>query len=74
MKLLLDMNLSPQWVEVLSARGHDCQHWSQIGQGDDPDDVLLDWARAHDAVLITAELDFGQLLPLRRSSTCMRTS
>ena len=62
MRLLLDMNLSPQWVEVLSDRGHECHHWSQIGAGDDPDEALLEWARTHDAVLITADLDFGLLL------------
>jgi len=62
MRLLLDMNLSPRWVEVLSGRGHECYHWSQIGAGDDPDDALLEWARTHDAVLITADLDFGLLL------------
>lgn len=61
-RLLLDMNLSPQWVEVLNSHDHECRHWSQIGNGDDPDDVLLGWAREHDAVLITADLDFGMLL------------
>jgi predicted nuclease of predicted toxin-antitoxin system len=62
MRLLLDMNLSPQWVQVLEARGHECHHWSQVGQGDDPDESLLVWAHTHGAVLITADLDFGLLL------------
>lgn len=56
------MNISPHWVEVLSSHDHQCQHWSQIGHGDDPDDTLLECARTHNAVLITADLDFGLLL------------
>ena len=55
MRLLLDMNLSPHWVEVLSSHDHQCQHWSQIGHGDDPDDTLLECARTHNAVLFTAD-------------------
>jgi predicted nuclease of predicted toxin-antitoxin system len=47
---------------VLTGFGHECHHWPQIGDGDDPDDVLLEWARTQDAALITADLDFGLLL------------
>jgi len=68
MRLLLDMNLSPAWVEVLARRGHECHHWSQIGQADAPDQALLQWARSHDAVLVTADLDFGLLLARSGSS------
>lgn len=28
MKLLVDMNLSPLWVDVLKGAGHDALHWS----------------------------------------------
>jgi predicted nuclease of predicted toxin-antitoxin system len=31
MKLLLDMNLSPDWVAELAARGWEAVHWSAIG-------------------------------------------
>ncbi len=31
MKFLIDMNLSPRWVEVFVAAGLDATHWSAIG-------------------------------------------
>jgi predicted nuclease of predicted toxin-antitoxin system len=31
MKLLVDMNLSPDWVAVLRAAGWEAAHWSQVG-------------------------------------------
>ncbi len=30
-KLLIDMNLSPAWVEVLGKAGIKAVHWSQVG-------------------------------------------
>lgn len=31
MKILLDMNLSPDWVPVLESAGFEAVHWSKIG-------------------------------------------
>ncbi len=31
MKLLVDMNLSPQWVEVFERHGWQAVHWSTVG-------------------------------------------
>ena len=31
MKLLVDMNLSPSWVERLARHGFEAVHWSTIG-------------------------------------------
>ncbi len=31
MKLLLDMNLPPRWVQFLSDHGFECVHWSNVG-------------------------------------------
>jgi predicted nuclease of predicted toxin-antitoxin system len=30
MKIVIDMNLSPQWVEVLMSEGHDCVHCALV--------------------------------------------
>jgi predicted nuclease of predicted toxin-antitoxin system len=30
MKILIDMNLSPLWVDVLTAAGIEAMHWSTI--------------------------------------------
>ena len=32
MKLLLDMNLPPRWVNFLSGQGIECFHWSDVGE------------------------------------------
>jgi len=62
MKLLVDMNLSPDWVRLLAARGWEARHWSQIGPGNAPDAELLRWAREHGHIVVTQDLDFPQLL------------
>lgn len=31
MKLLLDMNISPDWCELFSSEGHEAVHWGTIG-------------------------------------------
>jgi predicted nuclease of predicted toxin-antitoxin system len=31
MKLLIDMNLSPRWVNLLADAGIDATHWSMLG-------------------------------------------
>ena len=31
MKLLIDMNLSPSWVEALRVMGFEAVHWSNVG-------------------------------------------
>ena len=33
LKLLIDMNLSPQWIEALADAGIEAQHWSKVGDG-----------------------------------------
>lgn len=64
MKLILDMNLSPEWVEVLASRGHEALHWSQVGDPGAEDTEILEWARANDYIVFTNDLDFGRLLAL----------
>ena len=64
MKLLVDMNLSPLWVETLLAAGFTVTHWMSIGDPRAPDTVILDWARANQVVVFTHDLEFGRLLAL----------
>jgi predicted nuclease of predicted toxin-antitoxin system len=56
------MNLSPEWVGLLSARGWDACHWSQVGAPNALDSELLAFARKNSYVIITQDLDFSQLL------------
>ena len=53
LKILLDMNLSPDWVPLLAGGGHEALHWRDIG---------ATWARDHGHVVFTHDLDFGALL------------
>jgi len=62
MRFLIDMNLSPGWVDYLTRAGHHAEHWSAIGPGDAPDDELLAYAAQHRMVILTQDLDFGTLL------------
>lgn len=62
MKIVIDMNLSPQWVDVLATAGHECVHWSGIGTPNAPDREILSWARSNGFVVFTHDLDFGAIL------------
>jgi len=67
MKLLIDMNLSPLWVEFLAASGFESIHWSEVGDPAAPDGVIMDYAAANEFVIFTHDLDFGALLAGRKS-------
>ena len=62
MKLLIDMNLSPKWREVLQEAEIEAQHWSAVGPASASDSVILDHARRGGWVVFTQDLDFAQLL------------
>jgi predicted nuclease of predicted toxin-antitoxin system len=64
MKLLIDMNLSPDWVTFLDEFSFAALHWSTIGAGAAFDDEIMSYAAAHDLVVLTQDLDFGILLAL----------
>ncbi len=68
MKLLVDMNLSPDWVPMLVSHGWEACHWSTVGPGNAPDTALMSWAREHQHVVLTQDLDFSQLLYATRES------
>jgi predicted nuclease of predicted toxin-antitoxin system len=62
MKLLVDMNLSPLWVDFLSASHIEAVHWSIIGASEAPDDEIMDYAVNHGFAVFTHDLDFGFML------------
>jgi len=68
MKLLVDMNLSPDWVPVLQAAGHDVIHWSTVGDLRAGDAQIRAWARKGGRVVFTHDLDFGTVLALTRQT------
>jgi predicted nuclease of predicted toxin-antitoxin system len=62
MKLLVDMNLSPDWAPLLNSRGWEAVHWSSLGKGNESDPELLAWARVNNHIVMTQDLDFSQIL------------
>ena len=62
MKLLVDMNLSPRWIRVLTDAGFDAAHWSSLGPANAPDSEIMRYASAHDYVVLTHDLDFSAIL------------
>jgi predicted nuclease of predicted toxin-antitoxin system len=62
MKVLVDMNLSPQWAETIRAAGIEATHWSSVGEAKAKDREILAWAKAQGYLLLTHDLDFGAIL------------
>lgn len=69
MRLLIDMNLSPDWVEVFARHGFAAVHWSTVGDPRAEDTVLMEWARANGCVVFTHDLDFGMALALTQAES-----
>lgn len=62
MKVLIDMNLSPDWVEVFASASIEAVHWSTVGDPRASDREIFRWASAHQYVVFTHDLDFGAIL------------
>lgn len=61
-KVLIDMNLSPRWVGALQEVGIAAEHWSTVGATSATDPEPMAYARSHDFVVLTHDLDFGAIL------------
>ncbi|HWD59602.1 MAG TPA: DUF5615 family PIN-like protein [Stellaceae bacterium] len=61
MRFLLDMNISPLVSETLRASGHDAVHARNLGSGEMSDRALFERAAAEDRVVVTFDLDFGDI-------------
>lgn len=68
MRLLVDMNLTPRWVQELAAAGHEALHWSKAGSPTASDAGICAFAREHEYVVLTNDLDFPQILAHTRQA------
>jgi predicted nuclease of predicted toxin-antitoxin system len=68
MKILIDMNLSPDWVQEFALHKIEAIHWSAVGKYDAADILIMDWARQNDHIVFTHDLDFGTALALTKAS------
>ncbi|AWK15590.1 DUF5615 family PIN-like protein [Candidatus Fukatsuia symbiotica] len=62
MKLLIDMNLSPRWSNVLAAAGIEAVHWSTLGENNASDLEIMAYAGTNDYIVLTHDLDFSAIL------------
>jgi predicted nuclease of predicted toxin-antitoxin system len=62
MKIMIDMNLSPEWEEVLCSAGWMATHLSRVGAANASDREILSWVKLNGHALLTHDLDFGAIL------------
>ena len=62
MKFLADMGISPRVVEELRKNGHDAVHLAEQGLNRMADGDILKKALQESRILLTHDLDFGELL------------
>jgi len=58
--LVIDMNLSEEWIPFLATGGWDAIHWSNVGDPRAEDADVMAWALAAGRVVFTHDLDFGR--------------
>jgi predicted nuclease of predicted toxin-antitoxin system len=61
-KILIDMNLTPAWVEYFATRGIESVHWSNVGDPKALDPEIMAFAKEHGFLVFTHDLDFGNIL------------
>src|SRR5436309_11691856 len=64
MRFLADAGISPHTVSFLRQLGHEVTHVRALGMQRAPDVEVTDRARADAAVVLTFDLDFGDVLAL----------
>ncbi|MEB3219058.1 MAG: DUF5615 family PIN-like protein [Nostocales cyanobacterium 94392] len=67
MNILIDMNLTPDWVEIFESFGFEAVHWSSVGDPAAKDSTIMKWAIHHGYIVFTNDLDFGTLLALNEA-------
>ena len=66
--LVVDMNLSVEWIAELASHGWSAVHWATVGDPRAEDAVIMAWALAKGYVVFTHDLDFGTMLALTHAT------
>jgi predicted nuclease of predicted toxin-antitoxin system len=61
-KIIVDVNLSPEWVTVLRDACYEAVHWSKVGPPNADDEEIVLRAERDEAIILTRDLDFGTYL------------
>ena len=64
LRLVIDVNLSPEWVAILNEAGFEAVHWSQIGDPSASDREIMNWAVTEGYAVFSHDLDFSTMLAL----------
>lgn len=67
-QIIVDMNLSVEWIAELAKHGWSAMHWSTVGDPRAEDSVIMAWALANKYVVFTHDLDFGTILALTHAA------
>jgi predicted nuclease of predicted toxin-antitoxin system len=62
--IVVDMNLSVEWIPFLRQAGWPAVHWSEAGDPRAEDTAIMVWALSVGRVVFTHDLDFGTALAL----------
>lgn len=69
MKILIDMNLSPDWVTRFAARDIESIHWSSVGEPNAKDSEIMEFARGNGLIVFTHDLDFSAMLAATQAAS-----
>jgi predicted nuclease of predicted toxin-antitoxin system len=64
MRILIDMNLSPRWVDVFFSYNIEAIHWSSVGRAYASDIEIMAYAKANNYAVFTHDLDFSAILAI----------
>ncbi len=62
MQFLVDAQLPPALARLLREHGHTAEHITEIGPADAPDSEIWRYALEHDAVIVTKDEDFADMV------------
>ena len=62
MKFLMNMNIPRELCRLLESKGHECRHAGDIGLAKADDPEIVKEAKISKEVIITHDLDYGNLL------------
>ena len=71
MKIVADENVDRQIVDRLRGEGHQVSYIAEFDPGAD-DEIVLLLSRESDAILLTADKDFGEILIPQTDEPCRR--
>jgi len=64
MRILIDMNLSPRWADILSLQSIEALHWLSVGSASASDAEIIAYAKDNDFAVFTHDLDFSTMLAI----------